>query len=85
LKFLGYYSPQNIEELCKQGKVSVSITVYDRKGEETIYFENGNHVLRIEDKIISQSGREIRSWNDLFQLDDFKDANYLNPPTQQPK
>ena len=79
MKFLGFYTPQNIAEMCREGKVKVEITVYDRKKEEIIYFENGEHVLRLEDKILSQSGREIRSWNDIFEFDDHKQAQYLNP------
>jgi hypothetical protein len=69
MKFLGFYTPEHIAQMCKEGTVKVTISVYDRKGEELIYFENGNHVLRVEDKILSELAREIRSWRDLFTID----------------
>lgn len=69
MKFLGFYTPAHIAEMCKEGKVKVTITVFDRQGEEIIYFENGQHVVRVEDKILSESGREIRSWRDIISID----------------
>jgi hypothetical protein len=49
--------------------VRVKIEVVDRVGEETIYFENGEQVIRIEEKILHMSGREIRSWRDIISID----------------
>ena len=73
--------------MCKEGAVKVEITVYDRVKEETIYFENGRNVLRLEDKILSQYGKEIRSWNDLFTIreTDADKATGLNQKSLDPQ
>ena len=59
-------TPEHIAEMCKEGIVKVSIEVVDRIKEETITFEDGERVTRLDEKILSHYGREIRSWNDLF-------------------
>ena len=69
IKFLDFFTPDNINEMCKEGTVKVEITVYDRIKEQIIDFgEHGERVIRHEDKILSQHGKEIRSWKDLFTI-----------------
>jgi hypothetical protein len=83
MRFLNFYTPEFIAKMCKEGKVKVTITILDPIGEDTVYFENGHHVTITEDKIISQSTREIRSWSDLFQFDGDKSAMYLTDKEQE--
>ncbi len=66
IKFLDIITPEHIAEMCKEGIVKVSIEVIDRIKEETITFEGGERVTRLDERILSHYGREIRSWNDLF-------------------
>jgi hypothetical protein len=80
LKFLDFFTPDNINKLCKEFTVKVQITAYHRTKEDIIHRVpverppgSGNIVIEeVTEKweqIELQSGREIRSWNDLFQND----------------
>lgn len=76
MKFLDSFTPDQINKLCKEFKVKVQITAVHHEEDEIIFFENGEKVLRTEERIELQSSREIRSWSDLFQYDN-KNALYL--------
>lgn len=56
-----YWNGADVQRRQGQSSNHYQISIYDRVKEEIIYFENGKNVLRLEDKILSQSGREIRS------------------------
>lgn len=74
-KFLESYTPEDINQLCKEGRVKIQISVYEPEGEEVLFMENGERVIRTQEKIPHQHGMEIRSWNDLIQIYD-KSAMY---------
>jgi hypothetical protein len=84
LKFLKTYTPEQINQLCKEGKVEVEISVYAPEGEiiQVMDDATGNWVAQKREKLISQYGSTIRSWSDLFQIDD-KYAMYLTDKEKQ--
>ena len=79
MKFLKSFTPADINKLCKEYKVKISITAVDPK-DETIYHHvlvedppgSGKQVIQTVsekwERIELQSTREIRSWSDLFQI-----------------
>ena len=87
MKFLDFFTPEMIDLLCKEGRVSVTIKVVDRNPDPVYSWDDGGRLVENEEEyeqIVHMSGREIRSWHDLFQFDnpesdnDKKKAHYLS-------
>jgi hypothetical protein len=76
MKFLGFFSPADITEYCKEGKVMVRITVTREDGTIITHTPTGD-VEEIDEQILSQYGREIRKWTDLFEFDNPRMGQYL--------
>jgi hypothetical protein len=70
------------EPLCKECKLKIKIIAVEPEDEEIMHIEDCRKVLRKQEKIILQRSIEIRSWSDLFQVDD-KHAMYLNGKEQE--
>ena len=77
MKFLGSLTPADINKLCKECKVKVQITATIDDGVILTRLPNGDIVTETYEQVVHQSGQTIRSWNDLFQVDN-KYAIFLN-------
>jgi hypothetical protein len=83
LLFLKSLTPEAINELCRRCKVTVEITAVEPIAEEYTYFDtSGQKVTQKEERVKLHGKMEIKSWNDLFQLD-YKYAKFLTDKEQE--
>jgi NDP-sugar pyrophosphorylase family protein len=68
--------PEQINSLCKQGIVEITISVLHPEDEEVQVMRDGEWITCRREKINLARGTTIRSWSDLFQIDN-KYAIYL--------
>jgi hypothetical protein len=71
MNFINQFTPDAINDLCKKYKVKVLINFYDPEEQEEIVtkHDDGTETTTKEGILIWGSGYGIKSWNDLFQID----------------
>lgn len=85
MKFIHIFTEKMINDLCKDGKeIRITMYVIEPGGEKLYHLNSHGEIDRIDnsDRLLDEYQYIVKSWDDLFQMDD-EDMKFYDKSTSE--